>query len=186
MVSSVLLPEGSTTRMAAFRSAFQRSILAHMIHPACSPDDWHVRLHHDLASDSRSVASDEGTALEIAFGQARTAVTYAIELARAHRIPVQGASSGDDVWFQLGDWRTRIMLNRRERRLIARQPGREEAHVRWDCDRGTAMSENGPVDVGTLAREGIDAVVAAWRAQAGSHHAEAPASRNTEDELTRS
>jgi hypothetical protein len=157
-----------------------------MIHTARTADDWHVRLHHELASDSRSVASDEVTALEVAFGQARTAITYAIELARAHRIPVQGTSTGDDVWFQLGDWRTRIVLNRRERHLIARRPGQEEARVRWDCRSATAMSADGPIDVGTLARDGIDAVVAAWRAQPGARRAEAAPPRNTEDELTRS
>lgn len=157
-----------------------------MIHSARAADDWHVRLHHELASDSRSVASDEVTALEIAFGQARTAINYAIELARAHRIPVQGATAGDDVWFQLGDWRTRIVLNRRERQLVARRPGHDETYVRWDCGHETAMTEDGPVDVGELARQGIDAVVAAWRTQPGSRHMEAPSPRNTEDELTRS
>jgi hypothetical protein len=157
-----------------------------MIHSACTEDDWHVRLHHALSSDSRSVASDEVIALEIAFGQARTAITYAIELARAHRIPAQGATTGDDVWFQLGDWRTRVVLNRRERHLIARRPGQDETRVRWDCSADTAMTDDGPIDVGTLTREGIDAVVAAWRAQLGSRQIEAPTPRNTEDELTRS
>ncbi len=185
-VSARLPHEAWAAAMGAFRSAPRGSILARMIHSARPSDDWHVRLLHALASDSRSVCSDEVTFLEIAFGQARTAIAYAVELARAHRIPAQGTTTGDDVWFQLGDWRTRVMLNRRERHLIARRPGQDEVAVRWDSESDTAVTDEGPVDVGALTRDGIDAVVAAWRAQLGSQRVETAPPRNTEDELTRS
>ena len=149
-------------------------------------DDWHARLLRELALASTADGCEELTALEIAFGHARTAITYAIEVARAHRIPALANVSGDDVWFQLGDERTRITLNRRDQHVIAHRPGVDTTRVRWDRNRRMAMNGDNPVDVGALARDGIDAVVAAWRARPTRDRVSGPPPRNTEDELTKS
>jgi hypothetical protein len=170
---------------ADFLAARFGFILAPMSCTAASVHDWQARLQHEFASGSNAVASKEAIALEIAFGQARTTITYAVELARAHRIPAQGSTAGDDVWFQLGDVRMRVTLNRRERYLSVRRPDREEMRVRWDCHRATVVADEESVDVGCLARSGIDAVVAAWREQCPPTERISSTSEDTEEELTR-
>ncbi len=121
-------------------------------------DDWHRRLVKDLVSETPAgFVPDAAASLEIAFGQARSAVTYALELARAHRIPVTGSVAGDDVWMQLGEGRIRFTLNRREGHVTVARPGQDEVRVRTDA------AATGAQDLGAMAREAIDALVAVWR-----------------------
>jgi hypothetical protein len=117
-------------------------------------DDWHRRLVKELVKETAAgVLPESAASLEIGFGQARSAVAYALELARAHRVPVTGSVTGDDLWLQLGEGRLRFMLSRREGCVFVLRPGQEETRVR-----------PGEADLGTMAREAIDALVAAWRA----------------------
>ncbi len=116
-------------------------------------DDWHRRLVKELVKETPAgVLPDSAASLEIGFGQARSALTYMLELARAHRIPATGTVTGDDLWLQLGEGRLRFTLNRREGCVIAVRPGHEDVQIR-----------PGGADLGAMAREAIDALVAAWR-----------------------
>lgn len=119
-------------------------------------DDWHRKLARELVSETaKGFVPDAAAALEIAFGQARSAITYALELARAHHIPAAGNVAGDGIWLQLGEGRVRFMLNRREGYVTVLRPGQDEARI--------PLAEAAKTDLGKLAREGIDALVAAWR-----------------------
>jgi len=54
-------------------------------------DDWHRKLVKELGKETvAGFVPDSAAALEIAFGKARSALAYALELARAHRIPATG------------------------------------------------------------------------------------------------
>jgi hypothetical protein len=118
-------------------------------------DDWHRKLVQELVGGTPAgFVPDAAAALEIAFGKARSEVTYVLEVARAHRIPATGNVVGDDVWLQLGDGRVRFTLNRREGHVVVARPGHDEGRVRADIPQ---------VDLGVLAREAIDALVASWR-----------------------
>lgn len=120
-------------------------------------DDWHRKLARELVSETPAgFVPDAAASLEIAFGEARSAVTYALELARAHRIPVAGNIAGDGIWLQLGDGRVRFVLNRRDGYVTVIRPGQDEMRI--------AVAEAAKADLGKLARESIDALVAAWRA----------------------
>jgi hypothetical protein len=120
-------------------------------------DDWHRKLARELVSETPAgFVPDAAAALEIAFGEARSAITYALELARAHHIPAAGNVAGDGVWLQLGDGRVRFVLNRREGNLTVVRPGHDEVRI--------ALAEAAKTDLGKMAREAIDALVAAWRA----------------------
>src|SRR6516164_4738736 len=93
-------------------------------------DDWHRRLARELVAETPAGSvPDTAAALEIAFGEARSAVTYALELARAHRIPASGNVAGDDIWLQLGDARVRFTLNRREGHVAVSRPDRDEVRA---------------------------------------------------------
>jgi hypothetical protein len=119
-------------------------------------DDWHHRLVKELVQETPAgFKPDAAASLEIAFGQARSAITYVLELCRAHRIPAVGNVSGDDVWFELGGQRVRFTLNRREGHVVAGKPGEDARPV------GAAEAGG----LGALAREAIDGIVAAWRAR---------------------
>jgi len=138
-------------------------------------DDWHRRLVKELVAETPAgFLPDAAAALEIAFGHARSALTYALELARAHRLPASGAVNGDDIWLQLGGGRVRFTLNRREGHIVVNRPGQDEVRVRADG-----------VDMTTMARDAIDALVAAWRA--GPAHARTPSAPppEFEDEPTK-
>jgi hypothetical protein len=116
-------------------------------------DDWHRNLVKELVKETPAgYLPDSAASLEIGFGQARSALTYALELARAHRIAATGSVTGDEVWMQLGEGRVRFTLNRREGCVVVVRPGHDELQVR----------PGGP-DLGAMAREAIDALVAAWR-----------------------
>jgi hypothetical protein len=119
-------------------------------------DEWHRRLVREIVAETPAGSvPDAAAALEIAFGEARSAVTYALELARAHRIPASGNVAGDDVWLQLGDARVRLTLNRREGYIVVTQPDRDEVRA--------PSSALQVAQVGALARDAIDALVARWR-----------------------
>jgi hypothetical protein len=138
-------------------------------------DDWHRKLAGELAQETpQGFVPEPAAALEIAFGQARSAITYALELARAHRLPVAGNVSGDSVWIQLGDGRVRFTLNRRAGEVSITRPGADETFVKA-----------GGEDLGGVARTAIDGLVAAWRAlPAGVKRPSAPPS-DFDDEPTR-
>jgi hypothetical protein len=128
-------------------------------------DDWHRKLVEQLVGDTpKGFVPDSGTALEIAFGKARSAVAYTLELARAHRVPATGSVTGDDVWLALGEGRVRFTLNRREGHVVVHRPGQDELRLRGG-DVASAGGAGTGEDLGTLARASIDALVAAWRAQ---------------------
>jgi hypothetical protein len=117
-------------------------------------DDWHRRLAGELVKETAAgVLPESAAAVEIGFGQARSALAYALELGRAHRIPITGSMAGDDLWLQLGEGRVRFTLTRGEGRVVAALPGRSEPQV---VPPG--------VDLGKMARDAIDALVASWRA----------------------
>jgi len=130
-------------------------------------DDWHRKLVEQLVADTPSgFVPDASASLEIAFGKARSAVTYALEVARAHRVPATGSVLGDDVWLALGEGRVRFTLNRREGHVVVQRPGQDELRLRGDvATTGGSGSGSPGDDLGALARASIDGLVAAWRAQ---------------------
>jgi hypothetical protein len=120
-------------------------------------DDWHWKLARDLVQGTPTgtlpdAAAAAAAALEIAFGQARSVIAYALELARAHRIPAVGNVAGDDVWLQLGEGRVRFTLNRRSGAVVVQRPGHPEVNVSL-----------GDGDLAAMAREALDGLVTAWR-----------------------
>jgi hypothetical protein len=157
-------------------------------------DDWHHRLVRDFTSETPAGPAPEGpSALEIALGQARSVVTYALELARAHRIAARGNVAGDDVWLQLGDMRARFTLNRRDAQLLVTRSGpgpgtQEEMRVHWDERKRVLVAADGDgalADVEAMARGAIDAVVAAWRARPVRDRPPSAPAPDYEDEPTK-
>ena len=155
-------------------------------------DDWQRNLAREIVAETPAGNVSEGeAALEVAFGDARAAVTYALELARAHRLPAAGSVVGDHLWMRLGDGRVRLTLNRRganieaDLSLTAPAAGAARASkdgagarrdrvtvVRWRAGEGadgTLVDDRGArADLGAVAREAIDAIVADWRARPAS------------------
>jgi len=134
-------------------------------------DDWHSKLARDLMAETPSGAVfDAGASMEIAFGQARSAITYALELARAHRLPATGRVEGDEVWLRFGHGQGSLTLNRREGYIAVEVhlPGppvaRREQQLRWH-DRGFVDDSGGPADPGAITRTLIDELVADWRSR---------------------
>jgi len=120
-------------------------------------EDWHRKLARDLVSETPAgFVPGEEASVEIAFGEARSAITYALELACAHHIPAAGNVAGDGIWLQLGDGRVRFLLNRRDGYVTVLRLGQDERRI--------ALAEAAKADLGKMAREAIDALVAAWRA----------------------
>lgn len=128
--------------------------------------DWHVDLARALVPEAPAGFAPDGAAsLEIALGHARSAISYALELARAHRIPANGRVCGDDVWMVLGDRRVRFTLNRRERRVVVARSGHDEMRAEWEATKRAIVDGGGGiVDLGAVAREAIDGIVNEWRA----------------------
>jgi hypothetical protein len=142
-------------------------------------DDWHRKLAKELVQGTptgtlpdASVAA--AAALEIAFGHARSAITYVLELARAHRIPATGNVTGDDLWLQLGEGRVRFMLNRRENHVLVQRPGQDDERVPL-----------GGGDLGLMARDALDALVAAWRLGPAHLKTPTPPPRDFDEEPTK-
>jgi len=140
-----------------------------------STDDWHARLARDLIAETPArSAPDAAASMEIAFGQARSAITYALELARAHRLPATGRVAGDDVWLEFADGQVRVTLNRREGKIQVdlhvpgpSKPRHEETVVRWR-DGGLVDEKGSKADPAGIARAMIDVLVADWRARPAS------------------
>jgi hypothetical protein len=129
-------------------------------------DEWHEKLAREVAAAAspHETIPVDAAALEIEFGRARSAVTYALELARAHRVPVAGNVAGDDVWMKIGDARARFLLNRRENYVAIAITPQDEVRAQWDAERRALVDANGKVvDLGAAAREAIDGLVAEWR-----------------------
>jgi hypothetical protein len=139
-------------------------------------DDWHGRLARDLIAETPAQAAPAGAAsIEIGFGQARSVLVYALEFARAHRLPATGSVAGDDVWLRFGDGRLRVTLNRRGGNVLVdlHVPGpsgsASEKRVRWDDAKRALVDETGAsTDLVSETRAGIDAIVAEWRARPAS------------------
>ncbi len=156
-------------------------------------DEWHRKLAVDLGVDpSNATVLDGATVLEIAFGRARSAVAYALELALAHRLPATGSVAGDDVWLRLGEARARFTLNRREGHVLVSRPGLEPVRVRWDGtnraivqDSGDGAAAAAAVNLDTLARASIDLLVASWRVNPASVSRLSAPPPNFEDEPTK-
>jgi hypothetical protein len=137
-------------------------------------DDWHNRLARDIVAETPAGKLDDGDAmLEVAFGAARAAVTYALELARAHRLPAMGSVAGDHLWIRLGDGSVRVTLNRRASLVeadVARSPAEGAAGrvttVRWKEDeRGLYDEKGAATDLGAMARAAIADLVSDWKAR---------------------
>lgn len=118
---------------------------------------WHQNLVRELVAETPAGrVPDAAASLEVAFGEARSAVAYALEVARAHRIAATGSVNGDDVWLALGEGRVRFTLNRRDGHVVVSRP--DTADVRVPSE---GKSE---AQLGAMAREAIDALIARWRA----------------------
>ena len=138
-------------------------------------DDWYSKLARDLLAETPARAiPDAAATMEIAFGQARSAITYALELARAHRFPATGRVVGDDVWLQFGDGQVRVTLNRRDGHIVVdihvpgeAKPRHEETRLRWK-DGGLVDDQGSASDPGAVTRSLIDVLVADWRSRPAS------------------
>ncbi len=133
--------------------------------PTPGIDEWHEKIARDLAQGNpREMVAEDAAALEIEFGHARSALTYALELARAHRVPAAGNVMGDDVWMKLGDGRARFLLNRREAYVAIAISSQDESRARWNADeRALVDAQGNRLDLGATARDAIDRLVAEWR-----------------------
>ena len=153
-------------------------------------DDWHRKVADQLVARTRAGQQPAAESeLEVAFGRARAKLAYLLEFARAHRISVAGNVAGDDVWVQLGSGhRVRFTLNRRDSHILVRPSHESERVVRWDETRTSLTDATGrPVDLGSAARDALDALVAEWAAQPGAVESVtgAPPGREFEDEPTK-
>ena len=133
-------------------------------------DDWQRRLASEIVAETPAGKLPDGeAALEVSFGDARAALTYALELARAHRLPATGSVAGDSLWLRLGDGRVRLTLNRRggavetDLSLPSRTP--KASVVRWKEQGGLVDDRGAQADLGAVARSAVDAIVAEWRAR---------------------
>lgn len=126
-------------------------------------DDWHQKLARHLVARAASAGrEDHSTALEVAFGRARAATAYALELARAHRVPASGGTVGDDIWIQIGDDRARFTLNRRAA-YIAVRTDHDERRLQWDDGRRAVVDGLGaPSDLERIAQAAIGAIIERW------------------------
>jgi hypothetical protein len=174
-------------------------------------DDWHRRLASDIVAETPAGKLGDGEAtLEIAFGDARSALTYALELARAHRLPAAGSVVGDHMWMRLGDGKLRLTLNRRAATIeadvsIGPEPAAKDGKtgkdaaashaspasrvtvVRWsDGQRALCDDQGAQADLGVVARAAIDALVAEWKAKpAGEKRLSSAPPPDLEDTPTR-
>jgi len=149
-------------------------------------ESWHQKLATEILSDSAPRAGVDGAAqLEIAFGKARAALAYVLELARAHRLAATGSVVGDSVWLQLGHGRVRLTLNRRESHVIVRSLD-FESKLRWDDVSRSVVDDRGKRrEVESAAKEAIDELVATWKLHPSQRLSTAPPP-NRDDEPTRS
>jgi hypothetical protein len=151
-------------------------------------DDWHRRVAGQLVARTRARSQAEGDAeLEIALGQARAAVAYVLEFARAHRVSVAGNLNGDDVWLQFGNGaRVRCTLNRRDGHLVLRVPDQEGRLLRYGEQRKALVDGNGErFDVASAIRSALEGLVAEWSAHPSFDESARASVREFEDEPTK-
>src|SRR5262245_32020934 len=136
-------------------------------------DAWRKGLVSQLLGDGHPAAatSFEPTAqaqLDIAFGRARTELTYLLELGRANKLPFTGSLTGDEIWVRLGDRATlTFRIERANASILANVPGRGDVLVRWDPAKKAAVEANGAsVDFEAFVRAAIDATVAMFKSPA--------------------
>jgi hypothetical protein len=132
-------------------------------------DDWRNRLEDSiLRSTTPAVAAkgpDAATMLTIAFGRVRSELTYALELGRAHSLPVAGNVAGDDAWVRFGNITLRFVFSARAAVIVLSVVHRDDVQITWNAEKSSIVGPDGePLDVEAWVREAIDATVAAWRA----------------------
>ena len=137
-------------------------------------DEWRTRLAEELLSAQQPSEGDrptvEGltmvsgpTAMEIAFGKARSELTYVLEFGRAHHLPIVGSVVGDDVWIRLGETKLGFRLDRTTSKITATVVG-QDASMTWDPKSRAIVTGSGKaIDVEWFVRDSIDATVRAWK-----------------------
>ncbi len=139
-------------------------------------DDWREQLAARLTAPKPGQSTftpSAATELEVALGKARSEVTYALELARSHGIPVSGSVIGDDVNLRLGEGALSFRIDRLGARIVGKVPEREEVVLTWDVEKRSIVENGGEaVDVTAMARAAIDVVVSAWQPSASSPRAQ--------------
>jgi hypothetical protein len=151
-------------------------------------DEWHRKVAGQLVVHARGRGQTEGeSALEIAFGRVRAAVTYLLEFARAHRVAVIGHVAGDDIWVQLGGGaRVRCTLNRRDAIVVLRVPDQDGRVLRWDPTQAAIVDGGGgQFDLVGAAHAALEALVAEWAARPALEEPRGAAPREFEDEPTK-
>ena len=133
--------------------------------------EWRARLAAELigesgiqpASQRATFAPDGATAMEIAFGHARSELTYLLELGRAHHLPVVGVVAGDEIWVRLGESKISFRFDRQATVIHASVAGAESS-LSWDPKvRAVVTNDGRAVDVQTLVQSAIDATVRAFK-----------------------
>jgi hypothetical protein len=132
-------------------------------------DDWRKALTDQLLAPTSQKIPISGvesmTALEIVLGQARSEMTYVLELGKAHTLPVTGTTNGDDIWLRIGASTLRFNYSRRAGVIVASVVGREDQQLRWSQEKRAVILPTGEIlDAPTFVREAIDATVNAWKA----------------------
>jgi len=128
-------------------------------------DEWRQKLLGELVPEAPTMQRSAATELEIAFGYARSELTYVLELGRAHKLPATGAVYGDDVWLTLGSAKLRFVYDRKNGAITASIPGRDEQRITYDAGAHALDGPSaGPFDMRAFVREAIDATVAAYKA----------------------
>jgi hypothetical protein len=136
-------------------------------------DEWRARLAAELLGEDdappvsqRATFAPEGaTAMEIAFGQARSELTYVLELGRAHHLPVLGAVVGDEIWIRLGESKVAFRLDRQATAIHTNIAGADGA-LTWDAKgRAIVTSAGKAVDMQSFVQGAIDVTVRAFKAK---------------------
>ncbi len=130
-------------------------------------DDWRSRLTESLLGNPGKTETkpDPVAALEIVLGQARTEITYILELGKAHNLPTTGNVNGDDVWLRVGATSLRFHFSRRAGVIVASVVGREDQQLKYSVEKRGVVGPDGELlDTARYIREAIDATVNAWKA----------------------
>jgi hypothetical protein len=160
-------------RLGATRRYSHEDAPGTMTDMTAGEDEWRARLAVDLlggddaapVSRRARLAPEGPTAVEIAFGKARSELTYVLELGRAHHRPVVGSVVGDEIWIRLGEAKLSFRFDRRTTAVHALIVGRE-ATLAWDDGRRAIVSGGGDVvDVESFVREAVDETVRAFKGE---------------------
>ncbi len=130
--------------------------------------DWRSRLSEQLLGppgSSPPSRPDPAALLEIVLGQARSELTYVLELGKTHSLPVTGSVNTDDMWIRVGATTLRFNYSRRAGVIVASVVGREDQQLRYDPEKKAVVTPDGePLEATGYIREAIDATVNAWKA----------------------